>query len=338
MIRYGILGFGHHAVRRLMPAFRGATQSQLAGLWRRDAAKAEANAREFSIPAIFATPAELCASPEIDAVFIVSPDALHLEHVLLAAKYGKHILCEKPLAMSADEVRQMLAAAERANVKFGVAQNMRYNASLKLIRDWIAEGRIGKPQFAQAQFAYSATGSPRQWIYDPALALGGPIGDVGIHCLDALRYILGGEESARELARITAVSTIAHTDSASGPVESHAVLGLDFASGTMASVTVTTRAAYRSLIEVTGENGVLVCENALTVDFPVEVVHRRGSEILARETLSNADAYSRMIDSFAAWIEGGEPYLAPAADALHNQQVLDAAYQSWRTGARVAVS
>ena len=342
MIRFGILGFGHHAVRRLMPGFKGASQAQLAGLWRRDAAKAEANAREFSIPAVFHTPAELCASPGIDAVFIASPDALHLEHVLLAAKYGKHILCEKPLAMNADEVRQMLAAADQSKIKFGVAQNMRYNRSLHLIRDWITEGRIGKPQLAQAQFAYSAAGSPRQWIYDPALALGGPIGDVGIHCVDALRFILGGDESARELGRklghITAVSTIAHTDSASGPVESHAILGLDFASGAMASVTVTTRAAYRSLVEVTGENGVIVCENALTVDFPVEVLHRKGSEILARETFSNADAYSRMIDGFAAWIEGGEQYLAPATDALHNQQVLDAAYQSWRTGARVAVN
>ncbi|MGB7191562.1 MAG: Gfo/Idh/MocA family oxidoreductase, partial [Acidobacteriaceae bacterium] len=239
-----------------------------------------------------------------------------------------------PLAMNADEVRQMLAAAEQSKVKFGVAQNMRYNASLHLIRDWIAEARIGKPQLAQAQFAYSASGSPRQWIYDPALALGGPIGDVGIHCLDALRYVLGTDESTR----VTAVSTIAHTDSASGPVESHAILGLDFASGVMASITVTTRAAYRSLVEVTGENGVLVCENAFTVDFPVEVLHRRGSEILARQTLSNDDAYSRMIDSFAAWIEGRGEYLAPAADALHNQQILDAAYQSWRTGARVAIS
>lgn len=334
MIRFGILGFGLHAVRRLMPGFRGASRAQLAGLWRRDAAKAQANAREFSIPAVFATPAELCASPDIDAVFIASPDALHFEHVLLAAKYGKHILCEKPLAMNAGEVRQMLAAANQSKVKFGVAQNMRYNASLHLVRDWIAEGRIGKPQLAQAQFAYSAAGSQRKWIYDPALALGGPIGDVGIHCIDALRYILGGEESAR----VTAAGTLAHTDSASGPVESHAVLGLDFASGAMAAVTLTTRASYRSHLEVTGDNGVITCENALTVDFPVEVIHRRGSEILARQTLSNADAYSRMIDGFAAWIGGGDKYLAPAADGLHNQQVLDAAYQSWRSGSRVTVS
>ena len=73
------------------------------------------------------------------------------------------------------------------------------------MREWIAEGRIGKPVLAHAQFAYPAEGSPRAWIYDPSLALGGPIGDVGIHCVDALRYVLGGgcshQGNRREYAR-----------------------------------------------------------------------------------------------------------------------------------------
>jgi predicted dehydrogenase len=333
MLRFGIIGFGHHAVRRLIPAFAGAHDAKLAGLWRRDAVKAAANAREYSIPHNFQSPEALCASPEIDAVFITSPDALHLEHVLLAARHGKHVLCEKPLAMNAGEVEQMLVAAKQAGIRLGVAQNMRYNASLDRMRVWIAEGRIGKPMLAQAQFAYSAAGSPRRWIYDPSLALGGPIGDVGIHCVDALRYVLGSDASTT----VTAVHSLAHTDAASGEVESHAVVGLDFASGAMASVTVTTRTSYRTMVEVTGESGVILCENGLTVDFPVDVVLRRGSEILASETVLNADAYSRMLDGFSGWVEGRGEYLAPALDGLHNQRVMDAAYLSWREGARVRV-
>ncbi|MGB0124044.1 MAG: Gfo/Idh/MocA family oxidoreductase [Silvibacterium sp.] len=333
MTRFGILGFGHHAVRRLMPGFAGATDAKLVGLWRRDAAKAAANAREYSIPHIFPTPEALCASPEIDAVFVVSPDALHLEHVLMAARHRKHVLCEKPMAMNANQVEQMLAAAEQAGVKLGVAQNMRYNHSLARMREWIAEGRIGNPVLAQAQFAYSAEGSPRSWIYDPSLALGGPIGDVGIHCVDALRYVLGMDAATR----VIAVNTLAHTDAASGAVESHAVMGLDFASGAMGSVTVTTRASYRTLVEVTGEKGVILCENGLTVDFPVDLVLRQGPEVVASETISNAGAYSRMLDGFSGWIEGRGEYLAPALDGLHNQLVLDAAYRSWRDGVRVTI-
>jgi predicted dehydrogenase len=329
MVRYGILGFGHHAIKRLVPGFAGARDAQLSGLWRRDLAKAKANAGEFSIPHVFETPEALCASSEIDAVFIVSPDALHLPHVLLAAKHGKAVLCEKPLGMSVDEVEEMLGAAESAGILLGVAQNMRYNRSLDLIWKWISEGRIGRPVLAHSQFAYNAERSPRAWIYDPALACGGPIGDVGVHCVDALRFVLETD--------VTAVGTLARRDANSGDVESYAVMGLEFASGAMGTVTVTTRASYRSLIEVTGESGVIVCENGMTVDHPVDVVLRRGQEIIASEQVSNEDAYSRMLDGFSAWVEGRANYLAPATDGLQNQRVLDAAYRSWQTGTRQAL-
>ena len=327
MIRYGILGFGHHAAKRIVPSFAGARKSALAGFWRRDSAKAKANASEFGIERAFETAEALCASPEIDAVFVASPDALHLKDVLLALDHGKPVLCEKPLAMSAAEVEVMLAAQAKAGVAFGVAQNMRYNASTELMRQWIAEGRVGAPVLAHAQFCYAADRSPRQWIYDPALALGGPIGDVAIHCVDALRFVLGGVE-------VASVSTLAHADAGSGAVESHAVVALDFASGAMGSVTVTTRGEYRSLIEVTGESGVLVCENGMTVDHDVEIFRYRKGAVAERRTVSNADAYSKMLDSFSAEIEGQGKYLAPGLDGLHNQRILDAAYESWRSGAK----
>jgi len=321
MVRYGILGFGHHAVKRLMPAFAGA---HIAGMWRRDPEKARANAREYNIPHVFHTPEELCASPEIDAVFIASPDALHLAHVLLAAQNGKHVLCEKPLAMNAAEAEQMLFATRAAGVVFGVAQNMRYNASVQLIREWIAEGRIGTPVLAHSQFCYEAARSPRTWIYDPKLALGGPVGDVAIHCFDALRFVLATD--------VTSVSTLARKDAESGDVEAFAVLAFAFGNGAMGSVSVTTRAAYRSLVEVSGEAGVIVCENGLTVDHPVDVVLYRQGKVAAHQRVSNADAYRRMLDSFSAAIEGRGAYLATGEDGLHNQRVLDAAYESWRTG------
>src|SRR6187402_2897559 len=130
MTRYGLLGFGHHAAKRLVPAFGATTSSTLTGLWRRDAEKARASASNHGIEHVFESEEELCASPLVDAVFVVSPDSLHLPHVLLAAKHGKAVLCEKPLGMNAGEVQQMLAAVRSAGVAFGVAQNFRYNRSL----------------------------------------------------------------------------------------------------------------------------------------------------------------------------------------------------------------
>src|SRR5271163_1748832 len=245
MIRYGLLGFGHHCEKRLVPAFPGARASTLAGIWRRDYEKAKANARQYSIEHVFETAEELCASPKIDAIFVTSPDALHLQDVLLALAHGKPVLCEKPLGMSAAEVEQMLAAASKVGLRLGVAQNLRYNRSFDVIRSWIREGRIGRPLLANAQFCFAAEKSPRQWIYDPALACGGPIGDVGIHCIDALRFLLN--------TRVAAVNTLARTDERSAPREAYGAIGLDFVNGAMGTVTVSTRGAYRSVIEVTGE-------------------------------------------------------------------------------------
>lgn len=327
--RYGILGFGHHAIKRLMPAFGKAGYSRVEGLWRRDPVKAAENARTFSIPRVFASAEELCQSPEIDAVFVVSPDALHLDHVLLALSHGKAVLCEKPLAMNVAEAEEMLAAAAKAGRPLGVAQNMRYNRSVELMQAWIREGRIGAPVIAHAQFCYESERSPRSWINDPELARGGPIGDVGIHCMDALTFVLDSQ--------VMAVNTLAHRDDRSGAVESHAIVGLDFASGAMATVTVSTRAAYRSLIEVTGESGVLVSEAALTVDHPVKVVLYQGGRVAAEETVSNDDAFSRMLDSFALSLKGESEYRAGAEQGVRNQRVLDAAYASWHTGKRVEV-
>jgi predicted dehydrogenase len=326
MTRYGLLGFGHHCVKRLVPAFPSARVSVLAGIWRRDLEKAAANAREHRIEHVFATPEEMCATPLVDAVFVTSPDAFHLPHVLLALAHGKPVLCEKPLGMSAAEVEQMLTAASKAGQRLGVAQNLRYNRSFDVMRDWIREGRVGRPLLANAQFCFAAEKSPRKWIYDPALACGGPIGDVGIHCIDALRFVLD--------SRVAQVNTLARADAKSAPLEAYAAIGLDFTIGAMGTVTVSTRGVYRTVIEVTGETGTVVCEYGLTVDTPVDVVLWQGGRAVDRETVSNADGYTLMLDSFSDWIEGRGEFRATAVDGLHNQQVLDASYASWRTGVR----
>lgn len=330
MVRYGILGFGHHGSKRLVPGFAGAKASLLAGIWRRDLQKAQANARDFGIEHVFRSAEELCASPFIDAVLVTSPDALHMRDTLLALRLGKPVLCEKPLAMHAKEVEQMLVAAREANLLFGVAQNFRYNRSVNLIREWLQTGSIGKPIFANAQFHFQSERSPRQWIYDPALARGGPIGDVGIHCLDALRYILQDD--------VSSVATIARADEGTGEVEASASMALEFMQGTLGSVAVSFRSEYRTLIEIVAEHGVILSENGLNVDAPVEVQLLQHGKIIQHEQISNADSYSRMLDGFSTAINGSSEYAATGEDGLKNQLVLDAAYASWRSGRREIIA
>ena len=102
MIRYGVLDFGLHAVRRLTPGFALATNSRLTALSRRDIKQAEASAAEYKIPYAFDSAAALCRSPEVDAVFVATPNCSHLKDVLLAIESGKLVLCEKPMGMTAD--------------------------------------------------------------------------------------------------------------------------------------------------------------------------------------------------------------------------------------------
>src|SRR5579859_1927384 len=138
MIRYGILGFGLHAVRRLMPGFALATNSRVTALSRRDMKKAQASAAEYKIPHAFDSAADLCRSSEVDAVFVATADCSHLKDVLLAIESGKPVLCEKPMGMNAVECSQMVEAARRARLLLGFAQVFRFERSTASLRERVA--------------------------------------------------------------------------------------------------------------------------------------------------------------------------------------------------------
>src|SRR6185369_3575134 len=119
MIRFGIAGFGHHAVKRLMPAFAKAQRCQVTALSRRDRQRAHESAREYGIHYAFTSTAELCACPDVDAVFVASPDALHLRDVSEAFRHRKPVLVEKPMAMNSAEAATMVGVARVAGVLLG---------------------------------------------------------------------------------------------------------------------------------------------------------------------------------------------------------------------------
>ena len=322
-VRFAILGFGHHAIKRLVSAFADSEETELVGLWRRDAEQAAKNCAEFRIAKNFATREELCASPAVDAVFVTSPDALHVRDTLLAIGHGKAVLCEKPLAMTEAEALEMQAAATDRRVLLGVAQNLRWSESVMWMRDQVAAGRIGVPQLARAQFCYKALETPRRWITDGGLACGGPIGDVGVHCLDALRFVCG-----REVLR---VQTLARTDGSFGELEAIATMQAEMSGGCFASVSVSALAPYRTQIEVAGSEGLLVAENGFSVEQPVRVEVWKAGTFSEARSFDNSTSYTRMLDSFARAMRG-EAFAASALDGVANMRVLDAVYRGWTSG------
>ncbi len=326
MVRFGVIGFGLHAVRRLMPGFAGSDRCEVTALSRRDPEKSAASAREHGIPHAFTTPEELCASGEVDAVFVTSPDALHLPDVLTAIEHGLPVLCEKPLAMNGTEARRMVEAADRAGVLFGVAHIFRFEKSVALFRERTGRGDLGRPILARAEFHYPGLNHPRAWLKDPTMACGGPIADVGVHCFDALRYILQDE--------IVEVSTAVFEDERSAPFEAAALLTLTFSEGTLATIAVSTRRDYLTLLELAGDRGIISAVDALNVERPITVEYRpeAGTPSLEREEVSNLGVYTRQVDAFAEAVEVGGEFTIPGVEGLKNQLVLDALFRSRDSG------
>ncbi len=330
MIRFGIAGFGLHAVRRLMPGFALAQNCKVTALSRRDRAKARENAATYGIPHVFASTEELSHCPEVDAVLVTTPNACHLLDILAAVAAGKPVLCEKPMGMNADECRQMVEAARGAGVLLGVAQVFRFEESTNRFRARVAAGDIGHPIFARSEFSYPGKHHGRTWLYNRSLSGGGPIADVGVHCIDALRYILADEPRR--------VSTLGRSDEHSGDVEAAAAMTLEFRRGALAMVLVSTRAQYRTPLEIVGDAGAIRAEDALNAEHPIKIELWRGGELAAEETISNRLAYAKQVDAFAAAVEGREEFPVPGKEGWRNQIVLDAAYRSLLSGKSEEVS
>ncbi len=326
MIRFGIAGFGLHAARRLMPGFALARNCKVVALSRRNAEKAREAGAQYSIPHVFASTEELSHCPDVDAVLVTTPNACHLQDVLAAVAARKPVLCEKPMGVNADECGQMVEAARKAGVLLGVAQVFRFEESTARFRERIAAGEIGRPIFARSEFSYYGAHHARTWINDRALAGGGPIADVGVHCIDALRYILQDEPQF--------VTAVGRSDEISRDVEAAAIVTLEFKRGTLATSLLSMRAQYRTPLEIVGDAGFLRADNALNVEHPVRLELWRDGQRANEETVSNRLAYARQVDGFAAAIEGREPFPAPGEQGWQNQIVLDAAYRSLGSGKR----
>jgi predicted dehydrogenase len=324
MVNFGIVGFGLHALKRLMPGFALSKKCRVTALSRRELRKAEESAGQFQIPHAFASTEDLCQAPGVDAVLVTSPNSCHLRDVLIAIAHGKHVLCEKPMGMDASECRHMVEAARKANVLLGIAQVFRFDESTTRMQERIAAGQIGQPIFARSEFSFPAGDHPRKWLNDRSVAGGGPLFDIGVHCVDTLRYVLGDE--------VIRVSARALTDHHSGDVEASAAMLLEFSRGTLGTVMVSFRAEYRTPLEIVGDKALLFAEDGLNVDRPIQIELWRAGTIVETETVSNHLAYAKQVDEFAAAVEGKCKFSVPGEEGWQNQEILDAACRSIKNG------
>ena len=186
-IRFGILGAGGIADRRTMPGMQLAEHAEIVAVMELDPAVAERLRAKYSAKRAYTDEEALLADPEIDAVYIASPIACHARQARLAADHGKHILIEKPLAMTADEGEALVQYCREKGVQMAAGLMMRFGAYVQAMKKAVAEGKIGQVVSAFAHFTCWYPDIPGSWRQTKASAGGGALMDMGVHCIDLIR-------------------------------------------------------------------------------------------------------------------------------------------------------
>jgi predicted dehydrogenase len=192
-VRWGVIGCGGIAARRTIPEFQAmVSNAELISVMSRSLERARQIADKFNIPHCCATEAELLAQ-DIDAVYIATPPNVHCRQTILAAEAGKHVLCEKPMAITLKEVDDMEAACSRASVKFMLAFCMRNNSYNQKARELVQTGALGQMVMGRAQLTCWYPAIHGAWRQDVSISHGGALIDMGTHCLDLLEWIMGSK-------------------------------------------------------------------------------------------------------------------------------------------------
>jgi len=320
--RWGILGCARIAERALMPAFRAAVNAELAGIAARDERRAKAWADKFGIPTAHKDYAALVEDPDIDAVYIPLPNHLHAAWSIRAAQAGKHVLCEKPLALSEREARTMFEAAGKAGVLLMEAFMYRFHPRFESALDLLRSGEIGDVLTVRSAFTFLFTSSAEDYRWGKAMG-GGALYDVGCYPVSAARTVFGSEPAS--------VFARARLHPRSG-IDLGMSLLAEFSGGRQALVDCAFDIPFHSWLEAAGTKGRLVLPRAFSAkdfELPIEVIKDDDSRVL---NFPSANQYVRMIEHFGECIRRGSALRYGAEDALENARTIDAAFTSLESG------
>ena len=325
-VRWGIIGAGDISHRVMAPAMRAAACSELVAVMRTTRAGAEEFAHEHGARRAYDNVEALVRDAEVEAVYVSTPVDQHCPNTLAAAARGKHVLCEKPLALSVAEGEAMRQACRTAGVAFMTCYYQRFSARHSKIKEIIRRGGIGRVTAVRWNFSGRYPSGREIWQHDPARAGGGPFTDLGTHGVDLMRFLVG---------EIVAVAAFVDTLVESYAVEDTASALLKFANGAQGVATAHWSTGdpdehRNSYIEILGTEGVILSS-------PLHDKFSRGRLVVATgegETSYDFDqsTHALVLEEFAAALaEGREPAIT-IEDGIRAQQIVEAVYESGRTG------
>jgi predicted dehydrogenase len=324
-----VCGLGRLSENQIAPALMKTNNCRLAGIVTGTPSKAAAWKAKYGIPdgSVYSydTIHRMADNPDIDFVYVVTPNALHAQHTIAAAQAGKHVFCEKPLEISVERCQAMIDACRVAGRLLGTAYRCQYDPHhLECIR-LVREEVFGKPTIVQAGFAIDV-GDPTQWRLKRELAGGGALMDVGIYALQATRYLTGEEP-----VLVSAIET--KTDPVKfAQVDETIAWTTKFPSGVVAYCSTSYKAGRIQYLRVNAERGWFELDPAFFYDGN----HGRrsdGKEIRFPEI----DLFAAEMDDFARCILENRPTKVPGEEGLRDVRIMQAIYESARTGRAVAL-
>ncbi|TCR90735.1 Gfo/Idh/MocA family oxidoreductase [Rhizobium sp. BK376] len=319
MLRFGILSTAKIGRELVVPAIQDAENCVVTAVASRDLSRAREMADRFSVPHAFGSYEEMLASDTIDAVYIPLPTSQHVEWTIKAADAGKHVLCEKPIALKAEEIDSLIAARDRNKVLVTEAYMVTYTPVWQKVRALLADGAIGKLRHVQGAFTYfnRDAGNMRNI---PELG-GGGLPDIGVYPTISTRFVTG-----KEPLRIQAVT------------ERDPEFGTDIYSSVKAdfgdfeqSFYISTQMAARQVMVFHGTDGFIEVKSPFNADRygaeEIELTNRNHSESQIFR-FPDSRQYKREAEAFADAAAGGKSEIVTLESSRLNQKVIDAIYRA----------
>lgn len=319
-VRWGVLSTANIGRRAVLPAIQRSGNGELLAVASRDADAAAAFAAELGIPRAYGSYEALLADEQIEAVYIPLPNSLHREWAIKAAAAGKHVLCEKPLALDEAECAEMIAAADQHGVLLMEAFMYRFHPQTARVLELIGQGTIGDVRLVRAAFTFRVT-NPANIRLQPSLG-GGALMDVGCYCVNLARTLFGAEPAAAQAFAAWGASAV-----------DEQLLGqLLFEGPRYAQFDSALTLARREAYQVVGTAGVIEVPVAFLPGQGDTAIHIQTAAGVTAETIAGADEYQLMVEHFAACVRGLATLRYPPAEASANMRAIAALYRSARRG------
>jgi len=332
-VGYAVVGLGFISEFAILPAFGHSQNARLLAVVSGDRNKARRLARQFGAPHTHTyDDYTLCLNrPEIEAVYIATHPGTHAPLAVQAAAAGKHVLCEKPMAATSEQCQQMVDACRANGVRLMIAYRKYFEpASLELKR-LVSRGKLGQLRLIHSAFSMTLDKKARAWHFDPKLAGGGSLFDLGVYCVNTVRWLTG-----KEPTEAAAYTWAVHPD-VFCEVEENIAFRLVFPDGLVCQASTSFSAAMASFLHLHGEKGWAALTPAFTFHEERRLFGDLGGERFEKK-FQVLDEFALELDAFADCIRGNRDPEPNGLQGLHDVAVMEAIYRSARANCPVAIN